>query len=138
MIDPATGFYLEIPMSLCININDRDHWAVKARKSKQLRQLGHHHAMENTNKGMLKWFAPDERVHVTVTFIWPDYRRRDVHNWMPTVKAIIDGIVDAGLLKDDSDKYLSGPDLRIGNRAEWAISRTPKHIGLFFNFGKEL
>lgn len=47
-------------------------------------------------------------------------RRRDIHNWYPTVKAVVDGLVDYELLPDDSTKYLTGPDLRVG-----AAARTP-------------
>jgi crossover junction endodeoxyribonuclease RusA len=54
------------------------------------------------------------RAHVTITFRFTDRRRRDVHNLYPTAKAIIDGLVDAGVLIDDSDQYLTGPDLRVG------------------------
>lgn len=34
-------------------------------------------------------------------------QRRDPHNFMPTVKHLIDGIVDAGVLIDDSHRELS-------------------------------
>jgi len=54
------------------------------------------------------------RAHVTITFRFTDRRRRDVHNLYPTAKALIDGLVDAGVLIDDSDRYLTGPDLRPG------------------------
>jgi hypothetical protein len=54
-----------------------------------------------------------ERAHVTVTFRFPNNRRRDVHNLLPLVaKPIVDGIVGAGILPDDDDKHLVGPDLR--------------------------
>ena len=31
---------------------------------------------------------------------------------MPTAKAVVDGLVDAGVLPDDDAKHLLGPDLR--------------------------
>lgn len=34
-------------------------------------------------------------------------QRRDPHNFMPTVKHLIDGIVDAGVLIDDSHRQLA-------------------------------
>lgn len=43
-----------------------------------------------------------------------DNRRRDPHNYYPTIKAVVDGLVDYGLLPDDSSQYLIGPDLRMG------------------------
>jgi hypothetical protein len=31
-----------------------------------------------------------------------------------SAKAAVDGLVDAGVLTDDSDEYLTGPDMRPG------------------------
>lgn len=47
-------------------------------------------------------------VHIT------DTHRQDVSNFFPTFKAIIDGFCDAGILVDDSDSHLIGPDPRRG------------------------
>lgn len=54
------------------------------------------------------------KVHILATFQFRDNRRRDVHNLMPTLKAVVDGLVDYGLIPDDSTRYLTGPDLRVG------------------------
>jgi crossover junction endodeoxyribonuclease RusA len=40
--------------------------------------------------------------------------RWDPNNLWPTVKAAVDGIVDAGLLVDDDHEHLVGPDMRRG------------------------
>lgn len=54
-----------------------------------------------------------ERAHIDVTFHHPDRRRRDSHNLVPlVVKPIVDGIVDSGLMVDDDDAHLVGPDVR--------------------------
>lgn len=58
---------------------------------------------------------------IVLTFAWPDKRRRDVANLYPTAKAIVDGLVDAGLLPDDNDNHLTGPDLRRGY-GPWSIT----------------
>lgn len=55
-----------------------------------------------------------ERVHVMAEFRFRDNRRRDPANWYPTVKAAVDGLVDAGVIDDDSPRYLLGPDMRLG------------------------
>lgn len=55
---------------------------------------------------------PWERVHVFAFVMFSDRRRRDPGNWYPTVKACIDGLVDAKLILDDSTKHVVGPDLR--------------------------
>lgn len=56
-----------------------------------------------------------ERAHIFYV-LHPDTktRRRDPGNWSPTAKALVDGIVDAGVLPDDNHKHLLGPDPRIG------------------------
>ncbi|RKN50081.1 hypothetical protein D7231_35860, partial [Streptomyces klenkii] len=40
--------------------------------------------------------------------------RRDPANWYPSFKALIDGIVDAGVLEDDDHSRVIGPDMRLG------------------------
>jgi len=51
-------------------------------------------------------------VVIRVEFRFPNNRRRDTGNLVPTVKALIDGIVDAGVLIDDCDGLVEGPHLR--------------------------
>lgn len=66
---------------------------------------------------------PIPHAHVTYWVHATTNRRRDVGNYYPTVKACLDGIVDAGVLDDDSDKYVVGPDPRPGeNRDEFALT----------------
>ncbi|ALY10499.1 RusA-like resolvase [Arthrobacter phage TaeYoung] len=43
---------------------------------------------------------------------WPDNRKRETSNLQPTAKAIVDGLVDAGVLLDDRDEIVDGPDAR--------------------------
>lgn len=59
---------------------------------------------------------PMQRAHVTYYVSHGDQhnRRRDAANWYPTVKAALDGCVDAGLLADDDDRHIVGPDPRLG------------------------
>ena len=49
---------------------------------------------------------------VVIFYRFPDNRRREVNNLMPTSKAIVDGLVDAGVFPDDNDKHVVGPDNR--------------------------
>lgn len=55
------------------------------------------------------------RAHIIAEYRPPDRRRRDVHNLYPSAKAAVDGLVDVGVLPDDSDRYLIGPDMRCGD-----------------------
>lgn len=72
--------------------NDRYHWAEKARRTKAIRSAAH-------------WVAKSAGVspfpgRVTVTGVWTvtDRRVRDEGSMAPSVKAAIDGLVDAGVL----------------------------------------
>ncbi len=53
-------------------------------------------------------------VHILATLHFRDDRRRDAANFQPTLKAIVDGLVDHGLVADDSTGHVDGPDARIG------------------------
>lgn len=89
-----------------ISANHRDHWRAKAAKTKFWRHLA---------AQRFRGVPPvTGLVRVEVWISWPDQRRRDTTNWAPTGKACLDGIVDAGVLPDDSDRYVVGPDMRRG------------------------
>ena len=94
---------VEVDRSLLLNANQRLHYAPKARITQALRKLGTEKA-----QGLPSF----DRTHLTVRIHWPDKRHRDAHNIYPTLKALIDGFVDAGVIPDDNDDYLVGPDLR--------------------------
>lgn len=55
--------------------------------------------------------APSVRAHPpsTVQLVIPvrGSRRRDPSNWMPTCKAVIDGLVDAGVWPDDNEEWVT-------------------------------
>jgi hypothetical protein len=91
-------------ISQLINANERGHWAKReARRRYWL----------DTTMYLLR-AAPrfTDHVHIGIAIAWPDRRRRDVNNWQPTAKAIVDGIVRAKVIPDDSDRYVTGPDMR--------------------------
>ncbi|MGL5910616.1 MAG: hypothetical protein ACRCZP_11485 [Phycicoccus sp.] len=90
-----------------INSNHRPHWATRSKAVRQWRSATLIHARAQRVPSFTAG-------HITVTVHYPDQRRRDVHNLAPTAKAIIDGLVDAGVFPDDNDAHLTGPDLRRG------------------------
>ncbi|ROP45933.1 hypothetical protein [Pseudokineococcus lusitanus] len=63
-----------------------------------------------------------QRAHIVAVLHHGLGPRRDPANSAPTVKALVDGLVDAGrgLLPDDDDRHLLGPDLRLGESTRWA------------------
>lgn len=90
-----------------INVNKRYHWAAKAKLTKAWRK--------NTYFAALKAQLPEglERVHIIATITRPTRRKYDVGNLADTAKACIDGLVsDYGLLPDDDNAHLLGPDMR--------------------------
>ena len=63
-----------------------------------------------------------QHAHITATLRFRENRvRRDPHNYTPTLKAVIDGLVDVGLLPDDDATHLIGPDIRLGEPGKPAV-----------------
>lgn len=83
-----------------LNANQRLHWAEKARRVALVRD-----AVGFRAKGVI----PPRRTPVAVHLRWhvTDRRRRDPSNLMPTQKAALDGLVQAGVLVDDSPQYVT-------------------------------
>ena len=96
---------LPLTRSKLITANDKLHWAARARLTKQLRQWGY--LLGREGEGVARLGLTHARVEVE--FAYPDRRRRDRSNLAPTVKALMDGLIDAGLLPDDADRFLDGP-----------------------------
>lgn len=94
-----------------VSANARDHWAVKAAKTKAWREAAATHA-QAANIPLL------HRVHFTCEPRWTTRKRRDALNIAPTIKAVIDGIVDAGVIVDDADEYVTGVEVRNGPAAK--------------------
>jgi Holliday junction resolvase RusA-like endonuclease len=101
-------FTVELPAGLpLLNANRRIHWRRRAELTKDIRST----AWMLTRARGIPGLA---RAQVVCEYLPPDRRRRDVHNLYPSAKAAVDGLVDAGVLPDDSDRYLVGPDMRLG------------------------
>ena len=93
-----------------INMNQRLHWAPKAERTRQWRIIARHVA---ENKGLPKQL---DHVRIIAHVHRTDNRSYDCHNYLPTAKAIVDGLVDYGLLPDDNNDHLEGPDMRRGQK----------------------
>lgn len=89
----------EIPRATVLNSNDRSHWGAKAAKTKKLRAMAKAVALNHST-------IVDPPVIITITVQYARAGRHDAHNLQPTAKALIDGLVDAGLICDDSDEYV--------------------------------
>lgn len=73
----------------------------KASASKRFRRLACE-AIEAERLEDLPW----RKVSVAATFFYKTNRRRDTDNAIGSLKAIYDGIVDSGLIKDDTPEYM--------------------------------
>ena len=101
------------------NLNDRDHWAVKAGKVKLWRDAAHVLARQAR-------IPPCQRVRVELHYVPATNQRRDPDNLVAAYKPLCDGLVDAKVVADDTEHYvervfpiihparrtLAGPDSR--------------------------
>ncbi|MGQ3384465.1 hypothetical protein [Glutamicibacter sp. TV12E] len=91
-----------------LNANQRLHHQARNKKTQWWRALAAIQCRNARIPGL-------DRAHIEIWFRFPDNTRREVANLQPTSKAIVDGLVDAGLLPDDKDEWCVGPD----NRRTW-------------------
>lgn len=98
----TTEFIFVINKSLWLSANDRMHWAPKSKATKYLRQYGWAIA---TNEGAQD-LGP---CHVAAFIGYPRGGKADPANAAPTVKALIDGMTDAGVWPDDDHTHVIGP-----------------------------
>jgi crossover junction endodeoxyribonuclease RusA len=106
VLPPAFGTVRET----WLNANDRAHWSQKAKLTKGWRENSRAQSVRTPSSG-----GQIDRAHIVATLHFGDDRKRDVGNYAITVKAAIDGLVDAGVIPDDNDDHLIGPDLRRGD-----------------------
>lgn len=103
------SFTFEIPkLADWLNLNQKEHWAPRNKRVQAWRHGAHIYARQaKLPKGL-------SSVRIDV-YVWKKTKvRYDPHNLMPTLKPVIDGLVDYGLLVDDSSEYLAGPFIHHG------------------------
>lgn len=106
----ACTFELKFPPGMpVLSANDRLSWRKKAQITASLRMIGR---AEASSRNFPKFTC----VRIKVIYYPPDNRRRDTPNVaFATSKPLIDGIVEAGLLKDDSDRIVKSLELVPGD-----------------------
>ena len=97
-----------------LNSNDRMHWRPKAKLTKTWRQAAHVYARQAKLPKGLTRVRIDAQVHKTTP------NRYDAMNLYPTLKAVVDGLVDYGLVADDNNDQVTGPFITDGGRADTA------------------
>ena len=104
---------IPVPAGEVISGNSRTVWQATHRMTLALVARGRAAVLA---LGRPKFDGPVTR-HVTIYY--PDAsRRRDAENYRPTVKALQDGAVRAGLLVDDDDDHVSDVGLVRGDPTE--------------------
>lgn len=96
--------YWRIPLSDLkppLNLNQRGHWAKFHETKARLREEA-------------RWQARAARIprglphiHTRLYYRAPDRRARDEDNLIATAKPLWDGLVDAGVVADDTSKYMT-------------------------------
>lgn len=83
-----------------INMERTKHWTWRAKRARDYRRMAHVAAM---NAGLKE--QPPCLIVAELPF--ERMARRDPSNYLPAVKAAVDGLVDAGLWPDDTPEYVS-------------------------------
>ncbi len=84
-----------------LTANQRMHWAKKAAVVREVRW---------TAWALARKAPRADRLIVTLHYQPRDIRRRDAHNLWPTLKACVDGLIDAKLAPDDDTAHVSTPE----------------------------
>lgn len=103
------AYTVALPAGLpLLNANERLHWRKKNDRTQAIADA----AIVMARKAKIPTL---DKVTITVVYHPNAKRRLDPHNWYPTVKAAIDGIVRAGVLPDDDHTHLLGVDIILGD-----------------------
>lgn len=82
-----------------LSLNDRGHWRARAETIATARQYVALHAAR-------QGIVADGPVAVRLIYHPRDRRRRDEDNLVATLKALCDGLVDGGVVPDDTPEYM--------------------------------
>ena len=93
MSETFTFHWTKAPLSL----NYRLHRMAEAKITRELRTL---------MKVLAGILEPMERCEVELVWIVKDKRKRDEENIVPVLKALCDGLVDAGVVPDDTPEFM--------------------------------
>jgi crossover junction endodeoxyribonuclease RusA len=90
-----------------LSSNQRLHWARKAELTRTVRSATGYKC---------RALPVLERVRVDLVWVVNDKRRRDADNVTPTLKAMCDGLIDVGLVDDDTPIFMEKSMPRIEYR----------------------
>ena len=109
------SFSFDAP-DVLLNMNDRTHWRKRAVQVKKWRLFAY----------LACPYRPGQPsvppCFVQITLPVRDNRRRDPMNYVPTVKAIVDGLVDAGVWPDDDSTWVTVMEPKLEKRADRRVT----------------
>ncbi|HFI0449095.1 TPA: hypothetical protein ACGOY6_001325 [Streptococcus suis] len=100
-------------LNMVINSNDRNDKYVQAKMIKRIRRFAYWETLQHMDRERAP-FSPSNPCEISITVYKPTNRRLDTPNLYPTVKAIIDGMTEAGLWVDDDDDVIRAITFRPG------------------------
>ncbi len=122
---PPMTYELDIPLwhdKPPLTLNQRLHWRARAQRTRLIR---------DTTAWTARSLHIGPQHHITVQLHYHpgDNRRRDTDNLVPTQKPAIDGLVDAGVIPDDTPDHITwrAPTIHPGpgDRRLWITIQTP-------------
>ena len=89
---------LDLPISRPLSLNARPHWSAKQREVRAIR---------STAETIARLYRVPRlgRVAIELHYCPRDRRRRDPLNLVATLKPVEDGLVDAGVIPDDTPEF---------------------------------
>lgn len=101
------------PPGPLLSLNDRRGIAAHARLVAEWRQMAYFYACAALPVGPALRRRSGRQVVRSVLPVAGVLRRRDPHNVMPTLKAVVDGFTDANLWPDDSEEFVTVVEPRL-------------------------
>lgn len=83
-----------------LTLNSRMHWSRKSKITKTLRH-------EAATRARFQRIPQSTKIRVQLHYQPSQKRRRDEMNIVATQKPLVDGLVDAGVVPDDTPEYVS-------------------------------
>ncbi len=97
--EPVVTYTVHLPSLAPLSLNDRGHWTRRAGATRDWREI----ARLCVKADRVPRLA---RADIRLVATPPDRRRRDRTNLSPTYKAVVDGVVDAGVIPDDTPEFV--------------------------------
>jgi len=96
--------------------NWRGHWTTQRKEARVYHDAVLYSCVDARNRGYAQGISfPFTKARLSLTFVFPEQRRRDRDNLLARFKPGLDGIVASGLLLDDDTEHLeiSGVDILV-------------------------